>query len=87
MGLMHWLKRLFAHSSRLHLHQEAASTTGELIDLIDRCIEDRLYYPMEWDVFISWEQANPHVEKVRQIIGGYPHDTLGATAGRKIIRV
>lgn len=69
MGLGAWLKSLFVQSSWLHLHQEPASTTGDLIDLIDRCVDGRLRYSMEWDDFISWEQANLHVENARQVIG------------------
>lgn len=71
MGLRTWLKRVLTQSSRVHLHQEPASTTGDLIELIDRCIEGRLNYPMEWDDFISWEQANPNVEAARDAIGKY----------------
>ena len=69
MGLRAWLERVLTHSSHIHLHQEPASAPGDLIDLIDRCLEDRLSYPLEWDDFISWEQANPNLEAARNAIG------------------
>jgi hypothetical protein len=39
------------------------------VNLIDRFLDDNVHYPLEWDDFISWENANPFVEKVRNNIG------------------
>ena len=87
MGLGSWLKRHLIQSSRFHLHQEVAATPGELIDLIDRFIDGPMRYPMEWDDFISWEQANPSVEAVRQTIGAYESELFSGTkAGRNAYR-
>ena len=59
MGIGAWLKRLLVQSSHIHLHQEVATTPGDLIDLMDRFIDGAMRYPLEWDDFISWEQTNP----------------------------
>lgn len=41
---------------------------NEAIDLIDRFIDGRLRYPLEWDDFMSWTNSNGPVEQVRQEI-------------------
>ena len=69
MALGPWLKRIFEQSPRVHIRQEVAATPGDLIDLIDRFMDGRTRYPLEWDDFISWEQTNPNVEAVRREIG------------------
>jgi hypothetical protein len=65
------LKRLFVRSSFVHLHQDPATTPGDLIELIDRFVDGRLHYGLEWDDFISWEHTNPSVEAARQTIGAH----------------
>jgi hypothetical protein len=37
----------------------------QAIDLVDRFIDDKLEYPLEWDDFISWKNANESVERLR----------------------
>lgn len=37
----------------------------EVVRLIDRFIDDELNYKLEWDDFVSWENENPGVEKIR----------------------
>lgn len=69
MALGAWLKRIFEQSPRVHIRQDIAATTGDLVDLIDRFIDGSVRYPLEWDDFISWKQANPNVEAVRREIG------------------
>jgi hypothetical protein len=64
-----WLKRFFEQSSHIHARQDVAGTPGELIELIDRFVDGPMRYPLEWDDFISWEQANPNVERVRRSLG------------------
>ncbi|MDP1601613.1 MAG: hypothetical protein Q8M13_20835 [Phenylobacterium sp.] len=69
MALGAWLQRIFVQSSRVHICQDVAATPGDLVDLIDRFIDGPMRYPLEWDDFISWEQANPNVEAARREIG------------------
>ena len=45
------------------------ATLREAIDLVDRFIDGKLRYPLEWDDFISWDNSNPPVEKFRDLIG------------------
>ena len=73
MGLRVWFKRLWERTPRVHfhVHQEVAATPGDLIDLIDRFIDNDPRHPFEWDDFISWDQDNPNVEAARQAIGKY----------------
>lgn len=73
MGLRGWLRRIWERFPRVHfhVHREVATTPGDLIDLIDRFIDNQVRYPFEWDDFISWEQDNPNVEAARQAIGKY----------------
>jgi hypothetical protein len=83
MGLRTWLKRVLEQPSHVHLAQEVAGTPGDLIDLIDRFIDGPMRYPLEWDDFISWEQANPNVEAARQAIGQYEPWLFSQSAAKK----
>ncbi|GAA0554622.1 hypothetical protein GCM10008941_38320 [Rhizomicrobium palustre] len=35
------------------------------MELLDRFLDDRLKYELEWDDFISWEHDNPNIEAIR----------------------
>jgi hypothetical protein len=65
------LKAMFVQSSRLHLHQNPASDTRELVYLFDRFLNRSCRYPLEWDDFISWENSNAHVEEIRNRLGQF----------------
>lgn len=69
MRLLDNLKRFFVQSSVVHLHQNAAVSPGALVGLMDRFLDGKCDYPLEWDDFISWEQANPTFEAIRNRIG------------------
>ena len=59
--LMRWLRT----SPHVHLWQESPETMGQLLDLLDRFLDDRLNYELEWDDFISWKNRNPNIELIR----------------------
>lgn len=68
------LKRIqgaFVQNRRVHLRQNPAETTRDLVDLIDRFLDGPMRYDLEWDDFISWENGNAHVEEVRNRIGQF----------------
>lgn len=56
-------------SSHVHLRENPAGDTKQLVELIDRFIDGPMRYPLEWDDFISWENENPHIEQIRDRIG------------------
>jgi hypothetical protein len=62
-------KNWFIQSSLVHLRQDPASSTTELVALIDRFLDGNPRYGLEWDDFISWKSDNPHVEAIRDRIG------------------
>ena len=60
-----WLRDKLVQSSFVHLHQEPAHSVGDLVGLIDRFLFDGVRYPLEWDDFISYQNENAHLEKIR----------------------
>lgn len=60
--LAKWLRR----SSHVHIRQGDVHTLRQLIELVDRFLDDQTFYELEWDDFVSWENANPAVEAVRR---------------------
>lgn len=59
------VSRFFVHSRHVHRRQAGVSSLSEVVNLIDRFIDDGLSYPLEWDDFVSWENASPGIEKIR----------------------
>lgn len=59
-----WLQR----SERVHVRARGVSSLGDVVDLIDRFLDDRVRYPLEWDDFITWKHGSIHIEKVRRLI-------------------
>jgi hypothetical protein len=39
-----------------------------LVALIDRFLDDKLSYELEWDDFISWKNSNANIEAIRERI-------------------
>lgn len=56
-----WLRR----SPRIHLREDGVGSQVDLVQLIDRFLDDKLAYDLEWDDFISWEHPEPRIEAVR----------------------
>ena len=59
--LTSWLR----HSSHVHVRQAEPSSLSELVALLDRFLDDRLHYPLEWDDFVAWENHAPAIESIR----------------------
>ena len=59
------LRRLLRVSSRIHIREERVSSLEDLVDLIDRFIDGKMKYDLEWDDFISWNHNNNYIESVR----------------------
>ena len=53
----------------MHIRQHGVNSISDLFDLIDRFIDGRMSYDLEWDDFISWEHDNHLIEDVRNAIG------------------
>lgn len=68
MRLCRYVYQFFIQSKRVHLRQRKVHTLRQAIDLIDRFISNELAYPLEWDDFISWSNANVSVEQMRDQI-------------------
>ena len=54
-----------------HVRGNPPGSTDELIDLLDRFVDEKLKHPMEWDDFISWDNGNQHVRAARAAIGAF----------------
>jgi hypothetical protein len=60
--------QIFRRSRRVHMREAKVHTLRQAIELIDRFIDNKLEYPLEWDDFISWPNANGSVEQMRNEI-------------------
>jgi hypothetical protein len=69
--LLAMVTRLFRQSGHVHIRTREIQTLRELIDLIDRFVDDEVAYPLEWDDFISWRNSNPNIEEIRNRIGAF----------------
>lgn len=72
-----WLRnvrKFFERSTRTHLRGKPVNSAREVIELVDRFIDDKMNYEMEWDDFISWTHSDPQVELIRNDIG--KHESL-----------
>ena len=65
---MQWfstLVDLLKRSKHIHVRQMAIDSAKDAIELVDRFLDDKLEYPLEWDDFISWKSSNESVERLR----------------------
>jgi hypothetical protein len=62
------LRNLLRKSSRVHARDQRVTRISDVVSLIDRFIDNRLEYPLEWDDFISWTHSNPSIEATRRRI-------------------
>lgn len=76
-----FLSRYLRNSRHLHLKQKPIDSLEELIDLVDRFLDDRMHYPLEWDDFISWDNSNEEIEKFRNSISRYERDLFFSRSG------
>jgi hypothetical protein len=60
--------QMFVRSKRVHVRVGKVHTIRQAIDLVDRFIDNKMEYPLEWDDFISWSNPNATVEQLRDQI-------------------
>jgi hypothetical protein len=78
--LMKKLREFLKASSRIHVRGAEVGSLGEVVGLIDRFIDGRLRFVLEWDDFVSWENSNPGIEKVRARICALEGDFFSPAA-------
>ena len=62
--LRNWLR----FSPHFHVKDDPVHDLRSCVELIDRFIDDRCRYPLEWDDFISWSHSSPGIDSVRVTI-------------------
>jgi hypothetical protein len=80
--LLFTLRKCLRDSARFHVRDHEIESLAELIDLLDRFLDDDLSYPLEWDDFISWKNPNPSVERVRDRIADLERQFVGTDQER-----
>lgn len=61
-----WIRRFLRLSPRVHLREHNVKTLTDVVDLLDRFLNDQLRYPLELDDFVSWKNNNASVEQFRE---------------------
>ncbi len=89
---MAWLQRLragvaefFVRSNVIHARLDNATSTAELIGVLDRFLDDDLRYGLEWDDFISWRSEHQHVEAVRLRLCEFEPKLFSQSAADRLI--
>jgi len=59
-----WLQQ----SRHVHVRQNVVGGLRDLVNLIDRFIDGKLNYELEWDDFVSWEHEQPEIDSIRSRI-------------------
>ena len=72
-GFVGRLRRWLRQSPRIHVRESQVPDLKNVVALIDRFIDGRLNYPLEWDDFVSWSHSNPNIEKLRNSIAELEH--------------
>jgi len=62
--LRQWLRQ----SRHVHIRERSVNTLSDMVELIDRFIDGRVRYPLEWDDFVSWNNENQAIEVYRDRI-------------------
>lgn len=78
MQILTFIRDYLKSSRRFHLRGTPVSALPELIGVIDRFLDGKLAYPLEWDDFVSWKSENPGIEDVRLRIADLERDFLSA---------
>ena len=65
------IREFFIRNNFIHQKGPPVSSLRELVDLIDRFIDNDMHYGLEWDDFISWKNESSLIEDFRQEIGNY----------------
>ena len=75
MGLLTAIREFFG-TPRIWIRGGDVASLPDLVDLIDRFLDDKLVVDHEWDDFVSWENANPGIEEIRQRVADLERDFL-----------
>lgn len=62
------LRQWFRESRHVHIRGRSVNTLSDMVGLIDRFIDGRVRYRLEWDDFISWGHENKAIEAYRDRI-------------------
>lgn len=65
------VKGTLKRGAHVHIRERRIGSVSDLIDLIDRFVEGKLDYELEWDDFISWKSDNQYIESIRDEIGSH----------------
>jgi hypothetical protein len=76
------IRKFLRDSSRIHIRESAPANYRDLVDLLDRFIDDEMRYPLEWDDFISWDHQNPNIEAIRERISAWEPLAFGSAIER-----
>lgn len=52
----------------VHIRKQPASDLSSLVAVIDRFLDGKSRYPLEWDDFASWKHDGPDIEAVQEAI-------------------
>lgn len=74
MGFMTKIRKFFTTSSRLHVRGASVASLSEAVNVIDKFLDGKLSFELEWDDFVSWENENPGIEKIRLRIADLERD-------------
>lgn len=68
MHVLKKLRELLRTSPHIHQRERPPEVLHDLVGLLDRFLDDKLKYELEWDDFISWRNPNPNIEAIRERI-------------------
>jgi hypothetical protein len=77
------IKKILRNSSRVHLRDTEVSSLSQVLEVIDRFIDGNPRRPLEWDDFVSWDNSNSGVEKVRQRIAALEGEFFSKSADER----
>lgn len=65
------VRRWLRTSPRVHVREHGVNSLTDVVDLIDRFVDGRMNYELEWDDFISWSHENSFIADVIERISQY----------------
>lgn len=65
MNIIGKIRKILLGSTIAHLEHQKPTDLKAFIDLVDRFIDGRIAYPLEWDDFVSWGNDNAYLEEIR----------------------
>jgi hypothetical protein len=68
VGMLKRWRKWLRQSPHFHIRERRVNDIHDLVALIDRFLDDKLDYVLEWDDFISWTHENENIERIRDRI-------------------